>query len=134
MSENDNFLDTVCWNDAGLVCAIAQDSQTGQVLMLAWMNREALMMSIDSGYAHYYSRSRQKLWKKGEQSGHVQRILEIRLDCDGDAILMKIDQNGLACHTGRPSCFYRKFEQGRWVVTDKVIKPEAQIYQKTIAD
>ena len=125
-----NWLDEVKWDAQGLVTAIAQDSATGRVLMVAWMNRESLQLTADTGIAHYWSRSRQKLWKKGEESGHLQTVQELRLDCDGDVIVMQIQQaGGIACHTGRESCFYRRYEQGGWTVVDAVLKDPDAIYQ-----
>src|SRR5580765_185423 len=116
------WLDAVAWNDDGLVPAIAQDADTGQVLTLAWMNRDALARTAETLLAHYWSRSRRKLWRKGEESGHVQKVRELRLDCDSDAILLQVEQvGGIACHTGRASCFYRKLENGSWVTTDPVL-------------
>jgi len=126
---NDNWLNKINWSNEGLVPAIAQDSTTGRVLMVAWMNRESLELSAKTGVAVYWSRSRKKLWKKGEESGHTQRIVEMRLDCDEDVILLQVEQQGgIACHTGRESCFFQKLEDGRWVVTDEVIKPPEEIY------
>lgn len=123
------MFDSVVFNEAGLVPAIAQDSATGEVLMVAWMNREALQETADSGRAVYFSRSRQRLWRKGESSGHVQQVREIRLDCDGDVILMKVEQvGGIACHTGRRHCFWRKLDNGTWQVVDPVLKSPADIY------
>jgi len=117
------------WNEQGLIPAIAQDWQTGEVLMLAWMNREALELTIREGRAVYWSRSRQALWRKGEESGHVQRLKELRLDCDADTVLLKVEQvGGIACHTGRRSCFYRRLDDGRWVDADEVIRPPEEIY------
>ena len=128
---NENLLNAIKWNDDGLVCAIAQDAQSKRVLMVAWMNAEALQATIDTGYAHYYSHSRQKQWQKGEESGHKQKVHEIRLDCDGDAIVMQITQNGgIACHTGRESCFYRVWQHNQWHVQDAVLKDEKEIYAK----
>ncbi|WP_199102067.1 phosphoribosyl-AMP cyclohydrolase [Aquitalea sp. ASV11] len=125
-----NWLDEVKWDAQGLVTAIAQDSATGRVLMVAWMNRESLQLTADTGIAHYWSRSRQKLWKKGEESGHLQTVQELRLDCDGDVIVMQIQQaGGIACHTGRESCFYRRFENGGWTIVDAVLKDPDAIYQ-----
>jgi phosphoribosyl-AMP cyclohydrolase len=125
-----NWLDDVKWDAQGLVTAIAQDSATGRVLMVAWMNRESLQLTAETGIAHYWSRSRQKLWKKGEESGHLQTVQELRLDCDGDVIVMQIQQaGGIACHTGRESCFYRRFENGGWTVVDAVLKDPDAIYQ-----
>ena len=113
------WLDSVKWDDKGLVAAIAQDATSKEVLMLAWMNRESLLLTLTTGNTHYFSRSRQALWKKGETSGHLQHVKELRLDCDGDAILMKVDQvGGIACHTGRWRCFFNLLEDGRWVVKD----------------
>ena len=120
------------WNDQGLVPAIAQDWQSGEVLMLAWMNPEALELSVQEGRAVYWSRSRSALWRKGEASGHVQKLKELRIDCDADTVLMKVEQlGGIACHTGRRSCFYRKLEQGDWQETDEVIRAPGDIYGKT---
>ncbi len=125
-----SWLDDVKWDAQGLVTAIAQDSATGRVLMVAWMNRESLQLTAETGIAHYWSRSRQKLWKKGEDSGHLQTVQELRLDCDGDVIVMQIQQaGGIACHTGRESCFYRRFENGGWTVVDAVLKDPDAIYQ-----
>ena len=113
-------LDAVKWDDKGLVAAIAQDVMSKEVLMLAWMNRESLALTLATGDAHYWSRSRQALWKKGETSGHIQHVKELRLDCDGDAILMQVEQMGnIACHTGRRRCFFSLYEDGRWVVSDE---------------
>ncbi|MHB1099914.1 MAG: phosphoribosyl-AMP cyclohydrolase [Burkholderiales bacterium] len=126
---NDNWLNKINWSNEGLVPAIAQDSTTGRVLMVAWMNRESLELSAKTGIVVYWSRSRKKLWKKGEESGHTQRIVEMRLDCDEDVILLQVEQQGgIACHTGRESCFFQKLEDGHWVVTDEVIKPPEEIY------
>ena len=119
------------WNEQGLVPVVTQDASSGRVLTLAWMNREALTQTAKSGDAVYWSRSRKKLWRKGEESGHTQKVREIRLDCDSDAILLRVDQTGgIACHTGRESCFFRKLEDGRWVTTDPVLKDPADIYKK----
>lgn len=121
----------VRWDANGLAPAIAQDSASGRVLMVAWMNREALAETARRGEAVYWSRSRQRLWHKGEESGHVQKVVEIRLDCDADVILLKVEQvGGIACHTGRESCFFRKLEDGKWVTTDPVRKDPALIYAK----
>jgi len=110
-----DWLSEVRWSADGLAPAIAQDATSGAVLTLAWMNREALAKTVRTGEAHYWSRSRQRLWHKGESSGHVQKVREIRLDCDADAILLVVDSaGGVACHTGRESCFYRRLEDGRW--------------------
>jgi len=125
-----SFLDDISWNSDGLVPAIAQDAATGRVLMVAWMNAEALQLSVDERHAVYWSRSRKKLWRKGEESGHVQKIKELRLDCDSDVIVMQIEQlGGIACHTGRESCFYRVFENGEWKTVDAVIKDPKDIYK-----
>lgn len=126
---SEDWLDELKWNEDGLVPAIAQDAETGEILMMAWMNREALGRTADLGEAVYWSRSRQSLWHKGESSGHVQVVREIRLDCDGDVILLKIEQKGgIACHTGRRSCFFRRLEDGEWQTTDPVIKDPDEIY------
>ena len=115
------WLDAVKWDDKGLVAAIAQDQASNEVLMLAWMNRESLQRTLATGDAHYWSRSRQALWKKGETSGHIQHVKELRLDCDGDAILMKVEQvGGVACHTGRRRCFFNLLDGDRWLVTEEV--------------
>jgi len=125
------WLDEVPWNEHGLVPAVAQDAATGRVLTLAWMNREALGETVRRGEAVYWSRSRARLWHKGETSGHVQKVRELRLDCDADTILLVVEQvGGIACHTGRASCFYRRLENGRWVEADPVLKDPAVIYRK----
>jgi phosphoribosyl-AMP cyclohydrolase len=112
------MLDAIKWNSDGLVPAIAQDSASNEVLMLAYMNRESLALTISTGDAHYFSRSRQSLWRKGETSGHVQRVVELRLDCDGDTVLLKVLQSGgIACHTGRRRCFFNRMDNGSWIVT-----------------
>ena len=124
------YIDDVSWDKDGLVPAIAQDAVTGVVLMVAWMNREALQLTIDENRAIYWSRSRQKIWRKGEESGHIQELIELRLDCDSDVILMKVNQIGsIACHTGRQSCFYRIFKDGEWEDFDEVIKDPKDIYR-----
>jgi phosphoribosyl-AMP cyclohydrolase len=126
-----DWIDKVKWNADGLVPVIAQEASTGKVLMLAWMNREALAMTVAGLEAVYWSRSRARLWKKGEESGHVQRVRELRLDCDEDALLIEVEQiGGIACHTGRHSCFYRKYEAQGWVSTDAVIRDPKDIYRK----
>ncbi len=123
------FLDAVAWSADGLVAAIAQDAGSGKVLTLAWMNRDALERTAATGEAHYWSRSRRKLWRKGEESGHVQKVREIRLDCDNDAILLVVEQmGGIACHTGRERCFFQRLDQGRWVSVDPVVKDPKAIY------
>ena len=117
------------WGEDGLVAAIAQDARTGRVLTVAWMNRDALKATVEKGEAVYWSRSRKRLRRKGEESGHVQKVLEVRLDCDADALLLKVEQiGGIACHTGRESCFFRKLDDGRWVSTDPVLKDPKLIY------
>lgn len=124
------YIDDVSWDKDGLVPAIAQDAESGVVLMVAWMNREALQLTIDENRAIYWSRSRQKIWRKGEESGHIQELIELRLDCDSDVILMKVNQIGsIACHTGRQSCFYRIFKDGEWQDFDEVIKDPKGIYR-----
>jgi phosphoribosyl-AMP cyclohydrolase len=124
-----SYLDDISWNSDGLVPAIAQDADTGVILMMAWMNREALELTVIENRAIYWSRSRQKLWRKGEESGHVQHLIELRLDCDSDVIMMKVNQVGdIACHTGRQSCFYRVFKDGEWQAVDKVLKDPRDIY------
>jgi phosphoribosyl-AMP cyclohydrolase len=126
-----NWLDEIGWDAQGLVPAIAQDADSGKVLMMAWMNREALERTAASGQAVYWSRSRQRLWRKGDESGHAQRVLELRLDCDGDVVLLQVaQQGGIACHTGRERCFFRRLQDGRWVETDAVLKAPAEIYRK----
>ena len=126
-----NWLDEVPWNGDGLIAAVAQDAASGRVLTVAWMNREALEKTAATREAVYWSRSRRKLWHKGEESGHMQKVRELRLDCDSDAILLQVEQvGGIACHTGRASCFYRKLENGSWVTTDPVLKDPAAIYKK----
>lgn len=121
----------VQWDPQGLVPVIVQDAASGTVLMFAWMNQEALRRTAASGEAVYWSRSRQCFWHKGEESGHVQRVVEMRLDCDADAILLRVEQiGGIACHTGRERCFYRRLEDGRWTQTDAVLKDPSQIYAR----
>ena len=127
----EEWLNEVPWDAQGLVPVVTQEFSTGRVLTLAWMNRESLAETAKSGEAVYWSRSRKKLWRKGEESGHRQKLRELRLDCDSDAVLLRVDQaGGIACHTGRESCFFRKLENGRWVVTDPVLKDPADIYKK----
>lgn len=124
------WLEEVRYDAAGLVTAVAQDAASGRVLMVAWMNRESLALTAATGHAHYWSRSRGRLWKKGEESGHLQRVRELRLDCDGDVIVLLIEQaGGIACHTGRESCFYRRLEEGRWVAVDPVVRAPEDIYR-----
>ncbi len=125
----DAWLDAVRWSADGLVAAVAQDAATGKVLTLAWMNREALARTAATGEAHYWSRSRRALWRKGESSGHVQKVREVRLDCDNDAILLLVEQvGGIACHTGRERCFFQRLEGGRWVDVEPVRKDPRLIY------
>ena len=131
MIEVSTLATEILWNDQGLIPVIAQDWETGEVLMLAWMNREALQLTITEGRAIYWSRSRQALWRKGEESGHVQRLKELRIDCDADTVLMKVEQvGGIACHTGRRACFYRQLKEDAWHVTDDIIKQPDDIYGK----
>jgi phosphoribosyl-AMP cyclohydrolase len=131
MSAKDIWLNKVKWTDDGLVPVIAQDATSGTVLMFAWMNREALKLTAEGGEAVYWSRSRKKLWHKGEESGHVQKVKEIRLDCDEDVVLLKVEQiGGIACHTGRNHCFFQKLEKGKWLEVDPVLKDPAEIYKK----
>jgi phosphoribosyl-AMP cyclohydrolase len=127
--ETPDWLNAIRWTEDGLVPAIAQDAETGDILMMAWMNRESLRLTAEEGQAVYWSRSRGKLWRKGETSGHQQVIRDIRLDCDEDVILLKVEQKGgIACHTGRRSCFYRTLKDGQWVSVDPVIKDPGTIY------
>jgi phosphoribosyl-AMP cyclohydrolase len=123
------WLDEVPWNEHGLVAAIAQDAASGKVLTLAWMNREALAQTVQRGEAVYWSRSRNRLWHKGEESGNVQKVRELRLDCDADAVLLQVEQaGGIACHTGHERCFFRKLQDGKWVSTEPVLKDPTLIY------
>jgi phosphoribosyl-AMP cyclohydrolase len=125
------WLNKVNWSADGLVPAIAQDAENGDILMVAWMNREALKQTVESGEAVYWSRSRKKLWHKGEESGHTQKVKEVRLDCDEDVVLLKIEQvGGIACHTGRRSCFFQRLEHGKWETVEPVLKDPHEIYQK----
>ena len=127
----DAWLDEIKWDDNGLVPAIAQEAGSGKVLMVAWMNREALKLTAEEGRAIYWSRSRQKLWRKGEESGHEQLLKSLRLDCDNDVIMMEVEQKGgIACHTGRHSCFYREFQDGQWQEVEPVLKSADEIYGK----
>ena len=124
-----SFLDDIAWNSDGLVPAIAQDAVSGRVLMVAWMNAEALQLTVTENRAVYWSRSRNRLWRKGEESGHTQQLKELRLDCDNDVIIMQVEQlGGISCHTGRESCFYRVLEDGQWKAVDKVLKNPKEIY------
>ncbi|HKJ08140.1 MAG TPA: phosphoribosyl-AMP cyclohydrolase [Gammaproteobacteria bacterium] len=126
---NQSWLDAIKWTDDGLVPVIAQDAVDGQVLMFAWMNRESLALTAQEGRAVYWSRSRRKLWRKGEESGHVQIVREIRTDCDNDVVLLKVEQRGgIACHTGRRSCFYQRLDDGQWQGVDPVLKNPDEIY------
>jgi phosphoribosyl-AMP cyclohydrolase len=123
------WFDAIKWSADGLVPAIAQDAASGKVLMLAWMDRDALARTAATGEAHYWSRSRGRLWRKGESSGHVQKVREVRLDCDGDAVLLVVEQvGGISCHTGRERCFYQRLEAGRWVSVEPVVKDPRTIY------
>ncbi|PPD48425.1 MAG: phosphoribosyl-AMP cyclohydrolase [Methylobacter sp.] len=125
------WLDDIRWTEEGLIPVIAQQADTGKILMFAWMNRESLALTVTEGYAVYWSRSRGKLWRKGEESGHRQKIVAIYLDCDEDVILLKIEQQGgIACHTGRESCFYRQLLDGQWQAVEAVLKNPADIYKK----
>jgi phosphoribosyl-AMP cyclohydrolase len=125
-----SWLDEINWDSDGLVPVIAQDYKTGKVLMFAWMNREALQLTEHTQQAVYFSRSRNKLWRKGEESGHTQKVHEIRVDCDEDVILLRIEQaGGIACHTGRNSCFFKKLEDGHWKIDQPVIKNPEDIYK-----
>lgn len=127
---NENWLNEIKFTEDGLIPAIAQDANTGKILMFAWMNRESLKLTVESGYAVYWSRSRQKLWRKGEESGHQQKIISIQLDCDEDVLLLKIEQQGgIACHTGRESCFYRQLVNGEWQIIEDVLKNPDEIYK-----
>ena len=127
----ETWLNKVNWTDDGLVPVIAQEAGTGQVLMFAWMNRDALAKTAATGEAVYWSRSRKKLWHKGEESGHVQKVKDIRLDCDEDVVLLTVEQiGGIACHTGRHSCFFQKLEGDHWVAVEPILKDPAEIYRK----
>lgn len=126
---SETWLDEVKWTDDGLVPVVAQDAGDGKILMVAWMNREALRLTVQGGKAVYWSRSRKKLWRKGEESGHQQIVREIRLDCDNDVVMLQVEQlGGIACHTGRRSCFYQRMEDGHWVSVEPVLKDPEQIY------
>jgi phosphoribosyl-AMP cyclohydrolase len=127
-----SWLEQVCWNEHGLVPAIAQEVLTGKVLMVAWMDRAALQETAATGRAVYFSRSRGKLWRKGEESGNVQHVKELRLDCDGDVILLKVTQDGgIACHTGREACFFNRLEDGQWKLVEPVVRDPNLIYKKS---
>jgi len=124
-----NWLDEIRWTQDGLIPVIAQQTDTGKVLMFAWMNRESLALTVEEGYAVYWSRSRGRLWRKGEESGHRQKVLAVYLDCDEDVVLLKVAQEGgIACHTGRESCFYRELVEGQWQAVEPVIKSPGEIY------
>jgi len=126
-----NYLDEIRWTKEGLVPVIAQQTGTGRVVMFAWMNRESLALTVEKGYAVYWSRSRNRLWRKGEESGHQQKVISIQLDCDEDVILLEVEQQGgIACHTGRESCFYRQLIDGEWQAVDAVLKDPKTIYKK----
>jgi phosphoribosyl-AMP cyclohydrolase len=128
-----SWLNKVQWTDEGLVPVVVQETGSERVLMFAWMNREALQRTAATHEAHYWSRSRKKLWHKGEESGHIQRVLEICLDCDGDVVLLAVEQKGgIACHTGRVSCFFQRLENGKWVTVEPVITPPEAIYGKKL--
>lgn len=130
MTAETDWLNEVRWDAQGLVPAIAQDWQTGRVLMVSWMNRDALSLTVAEQRGIYWSRSRNRLWRKGEESGHIQRLHELRLDCDGDVIVLQVEQlGGMACHTGRTSCFYRRLVDGQWQVVDPVLKSPDEIYR-----
>ena len=127
--QGSRWLDEVAWDAQGLVPAIAQDAVTGEVLMFAWMNREALGLTAETGHAVYWSRSRGRLWHKGEESGHTQKVLELRVDCDKDVVLLRIEQSGgIACHTGRRSCFFSRLESSGWQDVEPVLKDPKLIY------
>jgi len=127
---NSNWLDEIKWTEDGLVPVIAQEADSGDVVMFAWMNRESLALTAEKGEAVYFSRSRNKLWHKGEESGHVQKVKSIRVDCDKDVVLIRIEQvGGIACHTGRHSCFYNELQGDKWVAVEPVLKDPKQIYK-----
>ena len=130
--KNTDWLDSIEWNEQGLIPVIAQEASSHDVLMLAWINREALAKTVECGEAVYWSRSRQKLWHKGEESGHTQKIVDIRLDCDNDALIYLVEQSGMACHTGRHSCFYQQLQESdkiEWKAVDPVLKDPSEIYK-----
>ena len=125
-----SWLDDIKWDKDGLVPAIAQETGTGKILMMAWMNRESLELSVNENRAIYWSRSRSKLWRKGEESGHVQTLKDIRLDCDNDVVLLEVEQlGGIACHTGRHNCFYKQLKDKEWIEVESVIKNPDEIYK-----
>lgn len=124
------WIDEIKFDPSGLIPAIAQDAETGRVLMVAWMNRAAVTETVKTGTAVYWSRRREQLWHKGEQSGHIQQVRELQLDCDGDVLVLKVTQSGgIACHTGRQSCFFRTLKDGKWVTVDPVLKSHDEIYR-----
>jgi phosphoribosyl-AMP cyclohydrolase len=128
---SDIWLNKINWSDDGLVQVVTQEAASNEVLMVAWMNREALKLTVQTNEAHYWSRSRKKLWHKGEESGHVQKVKEIHLDCDNDVLLLRVEQvGGIACHTGRHSCFFNKFEEGQWETATPILKSPDEIYRK----
>lgn len=123
------YLEEIAWNAEGLLPAIAQDAESGRILMMAWMNPQALALTVEEGHAVYWSRSRGKLWRKGESSGHRQQVRQIQLDCDGDVIVLQVEQaGGIACHTGRQSCFFRVLKDGQWQIAESVLKDPSEIY------
>jgi phosphoribosyl-AMP cyclohydrolase len=125
-----SWLDAIHWTEDGLIPVIAQQADTGKILMFAWMNRESLGLTVTEGYAVYWSRSRHKLWRKGEESGHRQKVIDVLIDCDEDVLILKIEQEGgIACHTGRESCFYRRLIDGQWQTVEPVLKDPATIYK-----
>ena len=127
---SESWLSKINWSEQGLIPVIAQEANTGKVLMFAWMNAEALKLTVEKGEAIYWSRSRQKLWHKGEESGHTQKVIDIFLDCDEDVLLIIVEQTGgIACHTGRQSCFFQKLEHDEWIVAAPVIKNPEEIYR-----
>ncbi|MGH8750473.1 MAG: phosphoribosyl-AMP cyclohydrolase [Burkholderiales bacterium] len=130
MSKTEAWLNQVNWTHDGLVPVVVQEAGSNKVLMFAWMNRAALQRTVQGGEAVYWSRARKKLWRKGEESGHVQKVREIRLDCDHDVLLLTVEQiGGIACHTGRQHCFFHRLDNGKWVITDAVIKDPKEIYK-----
>ncbi len=124
-----SYLDKVNWNEDGLVPVVAQDVESGRLLMQAWVNRESLQASVEEGRAVYWSRSRSKLWRKGEESGNMQKLVDVYMDCDNDTLCFKVQQiGGIACHTGRESCFFQKLENGEWEASEPVLKDPTEIY------
>lgn len=129
--QNNDWLDEVQWDQNGLVPVVTQDAQSKRILTHAWINRDALALAVQEGRAVYWSRSRRKLWRKGEESGNVQKLLGVHLDCDGDTVIYQVEQiGGIACHTGRESCFYRRLAEGRWQTVDPVLKSPDEMYGK----